>query len=181
MLSTQPVSVGSPAVLTSPIAFGLRTGRVLPCSEAVWIRCPRKQPVVPCSGAQVSWIHGGMVSRGSCGRAARGWGVCGRALRIRGAGCTGSAAVRALQQGCAYTGHFWGEACTKRSEIPAIKTPFLSLYQKPALTAPPPHSAVSTSFQGNFAWPLVKCPALPGSSFLLVCLLMQSNQTQNGI
>lgn len=70
MLSTQPVSVSSPAVLALLITFIYEQGEYFPATRLLagfgipaaegrsWRLC------FPSSMAQVSWRHGGVVSRG---------------------------------------------------------------------------------------------------------------------
>ena len=70
MLSTQPVSVSSPAVLALLIAFIYEQGKYFPVTRLLaGYAIPAAEGrsgglCFPSSVAQVRWIHQGMVSRG---------------------------------------------------------------------------------------------------------------------
>lgn len=122
MLSTQSLTVISPAVLV------LLTGRVFPFGEAVnWICHPSSggqewNMMFSFFAGQVSWIQKGWSSGDARGHAGRVGSAAGCALGIWGAPMwKGSTAVWGLKHRWVYGGQLWAEACTKLSEIPAIK------------------------------------------------------------
>lgn len=123
MLSTQSVSVTSPAVLV------LLTRKIFPFGEVFnWICHPssgRQEWNIEFSlfCGQVSWTQEGMAIRGCswpCRESWQGWRLCPGDL-----GCSheeGEHCSVGLQYRRVYAGHkLWGEVCTKLSEIPAIK------------------------------------------------------------